>query len=203
MLSLILCGYSCSFPPRHPEPPEGTYDHDSPFAQTPTALATRLPRARASASTAGGTLGGGGGVGGFGFGEGGLGGGGQNGSVLGGGLAGAGVGAGGIAGRSRRRPLIFPPSNMSPLPSSSGVVAAAAAAAANHNHPPPRPLTPAPHANGMSPDMADVIALRSQLAELGMMAGFSEPFSASPSVGGGRPGGGGGPVLAIAERRVE
>lgn len=172
VLFLILCGYSCSHPSWHPESLEGTFDHDPTFAPTPTGLATRLPRPRTSGSTVGGVNGFGGVVG---------------------------VNGGGVTrnvGRNRRRPLQFPPSNMSPDPG-----AGSTAPPVNH---PPRPLTPAPHANGLPPDMADVIALRSQLAELGMMAAFYDPSSSSPPLGVGRRGGGiGTPSVAFSERRVQ
>lgn len=82
------------------------------------------------------------------------------------------IGAAGM-GRSRRGLLQLPPSIMSPVPPS-----------VPH---PPRPLTPAPHASVPHSDATDVIALGSQVAELGAMAGFLErppSLPASPCLGG-------------------
>ncbi|CAM9873246.1 unnamed protein product, partial [Scytosiphon promiscuus] len=72
VLSLILCGYACSYPPRHPDLGDGDGDsghghmgsleHDEPVT-TSSSFATRLPRPTASASVGGITSTGGSGSG--------------------------------------------------------------------------------------------------------------------------------------------
>lgn len=177
VLSLILCGYACSHPPRRDEPPEGSLDVDPNFAMAPASFATRGTR----------TSGQGGGTGANGAAAGGSHGGALGGtsnvghttfdgfarSSVGSANATAGIGAGASSGGAggvgvasaagesrwraggRRRPLQFSPAIMSPLPVTMphGVGhyqqnQQQRNQQQDQNHPPPRPLTPAPHAGG-------------------------------------------------------
>lgn len=179
-----MCWYACSQPARHMEIAEGALDVDPAFEMAPAVFPTRPsrpydPLSRPTLGSIGSGIGGmsmAAASGGGGFGSDRSVGGPGTGSLRSG--SGSGIGGSGI-GRNRRGSLHFPPAMLSPVPQ-----------ALPHA---PRPLTPAPHASVAASDAADVIALSSQLAELGAMAGFLErtpSFPSSPSLGGSGPGGG-------------